>query len=146
MQAARQYPSVSPTPSSATKAGFWIRFVAFFIDGIVVGVVQGIIAAILSLPLNGRGGLSTLLGLIYFTYFWSSSSIWPGQTIGSRLLNVRVIKTDASDLSIVQAVIRYVGLYISFLVLLIGVIWVAFDPDKQGWHDKIAGTYVIKTA
>jgi len=44
-----------------------------------------------------------------------------------------------------QGLIRYLGLFVSFLVLLIGVIWVAFDADKQGWHDKIAGTYVIRT-
>jgi uncharacterized RDD family membrane protein YckC len=45
----------------------------------------------------------------------------------------------------VQGLLRYVGLIISFLVIFIGVIWVAFDPNKQGWHDKIAGTYVVKT-
>jgi uncharacterized RDD family membrane protein YckC len=43
------------------------------------------------------------------------------------------------------ALIRYVGLIISCLVIFIGVIWAAFDANKQGWHDKIAGTYVVKT-
>jgi uncharacterized RDD family membrane protein YckC len=57
-----------------------------------------------------------------------------------------VIRTDGTDLTIVQAFIRYIGLVVSFLVIFIGVIWVAFDPNKQGWADKIAGTYVIKTA
>jgi uncharacterized RDD family membrane protein YckC len=42
------------------------------------------------------------------------------------------------------AIIRYVGLILAFLCLLIGIIWVAFDANKQGWHDKIAGTYVVK--
>ena len=67
-------------------------------------------------------------------------------TIGNKLLNIRVIKTDGSDLSIVVALLRYVGLVISVLVIFIGVIWAAFDPNKQGWHDKIAGTYVVKTS
>ena len=131
--------------STAPKAGFWIRFVAIFIDGIIVGVVTTIIGAILNLNTNGRSGVQLLLGLVYYVYFWSNSSPWPGQTLGSKLLNIRVIRTDGSDLSITQALIRYVGFIISGLVLLIGFIWAAFDANKQGWHDKIAGTYVVKT-
>ena len=61
------------------------------------------------------------------------------------MLNIRVIRTDGSDLSISQALIRYVGFVISAICLLIGLIWAAFDANKQGWHDKIAGTYVVKT-
>lgn len=131
---------------TGAKAGFWIRVVAFIIDSILIAVVNAIIAAILSSSTTGRSGIQTLLGIIYFTYFWSSSSPWPGQTVGDKLLNLRVIRTDGSDLTLVQAFIRYVGLFISFIVIFIGVIWVAFDPNKQGWHDKIAGTYVIKTS
>jgi uncharacterized RDD family membrane protein YckC len=131
---------------TGAKAGFWIRVVAFIIDSIIVGVINAIIAAILNSNTTGRSGIQTLLGIIYFTYFWSASSPWPGQTVGDKLLSLRVIRTDGSDLTIVQALIRYVGLFVSFLVIFIGVIWVAFDPNKQGWHDKIAGTYVVKTA
>lgn len=135
-----------PTAVTGAKAGFWIRVVAFIIDSIIVGVVNAIVAAILNSSTTGRSGIQTLLGIIYFTYFWSSSSPWPGQTVGDKLLSLRVIRTDGSDLSIVQAFVRYIGLVISFLVIFIGVIWVAFDPNKQGWADKIAGTYVVKTS
>jgi uncharacterized RDD family membrane protein YckC len=144
MQSAASSPSTSL--SSAPKAGFWIRVVAFIIDSIIVGVVNLIVASILNQSTSGRTGIQTLLGIIYFTYFWSASSPWPGQTVGDKLLSLRVIRTDGSDLSIVQAFIRYVGLVISFIVIFIGVIWVAFDPNKQGWADKIASTYVVKTA
>jgi uncharacterized RDD family membrane protein YckC len=144
MQSAAPSPSTSLT--AAPKAGFWIRVLAFIIDSIIVGVVNVIVAAILNQSTTGRSGIQTLLGIIYFTYFWSASSPWPGQTVGDKLLSLRVIRTDGSDLSIVQAFIRYVGLVISFIVIFIGVIWVAFDPNKQGWADKIAGTYVVKTA
>lgn len=132
--------------ASAPKAGFWIRVLAFLIDSVILFVINLIIAAILNGSATGRSGIQTLLGIIYFSYFWSGSSIWPGQTVGDKVLNLRVIKTDGSDISIVQAFIRYVGLFISFIVIFIGVIWVAFDANKQGWHDKIAGTYVVKTA
>ncbi len=130
---------------SAAKAGFWIRFLALFIDSVILAVINFIIAAILNSSATGRSGIQTFLGLVYFVYLWSSSSPWPGQTVGDKLLNIRVVKTDGSDLSVVVALIRYVGLVISILVVFIGVIWAAFDPNKQGWHDKIAGTYVIKT-
>jgi uncharacterized RDD family membrane protein YckC len=138
--------TAAPAAVSGAKAGFWIRFLAILIDGVILFVINLILAAILNSSTTGRSGIQTLLGLIYYVFFWSSASPWPGQTIGNKLLNIRVIKTDGSDLSIVVALIRYVGLVISILVIFIGVIWAAFDPNKQGWHDKIAGTYVIKTA
>src|SRR5438876_11239317 len=138
--------AAAPAAVTGAKAGFWIRVVAFIIDSIIVGVINAIIAAILNSSTTGRSGIQTLLGIIYLTYFWSSSSPWPGQTVGDKLLSLRVIRTDGSDLTIVQALIRCVGLFISFIVIFIGVIWVAFDPNKQGWHDKIAGTYVVKVS
>ena len=138
--------AAAPAAVTGAKAGFWIRVLAFIIDSIILYVVNLIVGVVLNPSTTGRSGIQTLLGIIYFTYFWSASSLWPGQTVGDKLLNLRVIKTDGTDLTIVQAFIRYVGLVVSFIVIFIGVIWVAFDPNKQGWHDKIAGTYVIKTA
>jgi uncharacterized RDD family membrane protein YckC len=137
--------SAAPAPAavSRAKAGFWIRFVAIFIDAIIVGIFTAALSAILNLSTNGRTGLQVLLGLVYYVYFWSNASLWPGQTIGSKILNIRVIRTDGSDLSLTQAFIRYVGFLIAAIPLLIGLIWAAFDPNKQGWHDKIAGTYVV---
>jgi uncharacterized RDD family membrane protein YckC len=138
--------TAATTAVSGAKAGFWIRFVAIFVDSILIAIVISAIGAVLTLNTNGRSGLQVLLGLAYYVYFWSNSSPWPGQTIGSKLLNIRVIRTDGSDLTISQALIRYVGFFISALCLLIGLIWAAFDANKQGWHDKIADTYVIKAS
>jgi uncharacterized RDD family membrane protein YckC len=130
----------------SNKAGFWIRTFAYLIDAIGIGIVSGIIASIIGAggPAGTTSnGLSFLLGLAYFVYFWSAQG--GGQTLGMRVLNLKVIRTDGSALTMTQGLIRYLGLFVSFLVLLIGVIWVAFDADKQGWHDKIAGTHVIRT-
>ena len=91
---------------------------------------------------RSANGLQTLLGVAYFCYFWSSYG--KGQTFGMRALNIKVVKTDGSQLDLIGAFIRYVGLIISIACLFIGVIWAAFDGQKQGWHDKIAGTYVVK--
>ncbi|MDQ6883797.1 MAG: RDD family protein [Candidatus Dormibacteraeota bacterium] len=132
--------------ASGVKAGFWIRFVAILIDSILLAIVASIINIAFNGNTTARSGLQTILGLVYYTYFWSNSSPWPGQTLGSKALNIRVIKTDGADLTITQALVRYIGFVISSICLLIGLIWAAFDKDKQGWHDKIAGTYVVKAS
>lgn len=129
--------------AAADKVGFLRRAVALIVDAVLLGVVSSIIGGILFGSDPGRGNaLSTILGLAYYVYFWSSAG--GGQTLGMKALGIKVIKTDGSLLTVSGAVIRYVGLLISFLVLFIGVIWVAFDAQKQGWHDKIAGTYVVR--
>lgn len=127
---------------TSNKAGFWVRTFAYVIDAIGIGIVSGIIGSIVGGGPNSSG-LQLVLGLAYFCYFWSAQG--GGQTLGMRVLNLKVVRTDGSALTITQALIRYVGLFVSFICLFIGVIWVAFDADKQGWHDKIAGTYVVRT-
>lgn len=133
-----------PTAAPATeKIGFLTRVLAFIIDAILVGVVNGILTAVLFGGDMAQGqGLGTILGLAYYVYFWSSAG--GGQTLGMKALSIRVVKTDGTALTVTGAIIRYVGLIVAFLCLFIGVVWVAFDPNKQGWHDKIAGTYVVK--
>src|SRR5690348_3290077 len=133
-----------PMAATTEKAGWWTRFLAILIDFIALGIVTSILTSILyqGADPTSNSGLSTLLGVIYYVYFWSSYG--KGQTLGSRALNIRVVKTDGSYLDLVGAFLRYVGLVISCIAIFIGVIWAAFDANKQGWHDKIAGTYVVK--
>jgi uncharacterized RDD family membrane protein YckC len=131
---------------TTNKAGFWVRFFAIIIDGIGVGIVSNILSSFFgtSDPLDPtRSSINTLLGVLYFCYFWSAQG--GGQTLGMRVLNLKVVRTDGSSLTLLQAFIRYIGLFVSILCFGIGVIWAAFDANKQGWHDKIAGTYVIRT-
>ena len=130
---------------TTNKAGFWVRTFAYLIDAIGIGIVSGVVASITGSGPAGTtsNGLSFLIGLAYFCYFWSAQG--GGQTLGMRVLNLKVVRTDGSALTLTQALIRYVGLIVSFVCFAIGVIWVAFDADKQGWHDKIAGTYVIRS-
>lgn len=135
--------NATATATMSVKIGFWTRFIAFIIDAIVVGIVSSILAGIVvGDDIGRRSGFNTLVGLAYWLYFWSSYG--GGQTLGMRALNIKVVKTDGSQLDLLAAFIRYVGLLLSIIVLFIGLIWVAFDPNKQGWHDKIANTYVVK--
>ena len=133
-----------PAVSTAEKAGWGTRALAIIIDAIGIGIIASVISSILGGDATGTQsqGISTLLQAVYFTYFWSAAG--KGQTFGSRALNIRVVKTDGSYLDYVSAFLRYVGFFISCVVFLIGVIWAAFDAQKQGWHDKIAGTYVVR--
>ena len=129
---------------TTNKAGFWVRFFAIFIDGLGVGIVSNIISSLMGADAMSAGAssINTVVGVLYFCYFWSAQG--GGQTLGMRVLNIKVIRTDGTALTLTQALIRYVGLIVSIACLFIGVIWAAFDSNKQGWHDKIAGTYVVR--
>ncbi len=139
------------------KAGFWIRVVATLVDSLLVSLVQLVLAYLLVFVLgladhatNGDtkelvAGLawffSTLIGIVYYVFFTG----YCGQTPGKMALRVKVIRTNGEEIGFGRAILREVlGKFISSIVLCLGYIWVAFDAQKQGWHDKIAGTYVIK--
>ena len=73
--------------------------------------------------------------------FWMYRQATPGKiAIGARIVDA----TTGAAPSTRQLVLRYLGYYVSTIPLLFGLIWVAFDPRKQGWHDKIAGTVVVR--
>ncbi len=141
-------PPVAYAPQ-ASYGGFWIRVVAYVIDAIILGVVGFIIDVILRANPNDPSSsgyfaanlVNFLIGAAYFIAFWSYWSATPGQ----RIFKLRVV--DANTMQPIgpgKAVLRYIGLFISFLVCFVGVIWVAFDARKQGWMDKIAGTVVLQ--
>jgi uncharacterized RDD family membrane protein YckC len=92
-------------------------------------------------PFYSAYGLWELLSVAYFVGFWT----WRGQTPGMMLLGLRVAReTDGASPGFARSILRYVGYLISGFVLLLGFIWIAFDSRKQGWHDKIAGTVVVR--
>ena len=111
------------------------RFVAVVIDIVALAILYGILNAI------HLGGLDSLAGTIYFVYCWSTT----GQTLGDMAMKIKVARTDGQPLSIGTGIVRYVGYAISIAVIFIGVLWVLWDPNKQGWHDKIANTVVVRT-
>jgi uncharacterized RDD family membrane protein YckC len=82
-----------------------------------------------------------VLSLVYFVGLWT----YMGGSIGQRILGMRVVDAATGQpIGLGKAVVRWLGLLLSFFVCFIGVIWVAFDPRKQGWMDKIAGTVVVR--
>lgn len=83
------------------------------------------------------------LMLASFLYRPLCHATW-GKTFGKQLLGLRVVTTDGAPLGLGKAFLRYIGYMISIIPLAFGLLWVVFDPQKQGWHDRIAATYVIK--
>ena len=143
------FPPQQAYASASAFAGFWIRVVAYVIDFIILAVVEGILDAIFHTSPNARPDtgysivqvLNLLISIAYFAGLWT---LW-GATLGQRIFKLRVV--DANTLQPIgfgKALLRWLGLVVSFLVCFIGVIWVAFDSRKQGWMDKIAGTLVLQ--
>ena len=130
-------------------AGFWRRFAAWFLDLLILGVV--------TVPLNLAFGdsagsdrmayspeaqsISTALGWLYFALMESSAR---QATLGKMALGIRVTDLDGNRIGFGKATGRYFAKILSALILFIGFLMVAFTQRKQGLHDILAGTLVVK--
>jgi len=122
------------------KASVVTRFFALIIDSIIVWLLGAIVGLVAGEEILGIG-IGFIVGILYNWYFWTRRN---GQTIGKGMLGIRVVSTDGSGVSDVQAIIRYIGYYISTFVLLLGWLWAIVDGNNQTLHDKLAGTYVVQ--
>ena len=126
-------------------AGFWRRVAAALIDGILVGIVSGIVTAI-------AGGISDsaeitaqiLLFVAAYVYYAGMESSAYQATVGKIALGIQVTDLNGNRISFLRALGRNLAEILSALILLIGYIMVAFTAKKQGLHDMIAGTLVVK--
>lgn len=160
-----------PEDLALEHAGFWIRLGAALIDlaTLIVGLyilycvisqsffwifpgVQKVIQLSLDVAhgapvtwafawLIGTILLSFLIiATVYFAACWATS----GQTLGKLSLGIKVIRTDSSRVDLRSALRRFLGCILCTAALGIGFIAIAFDNHKQGWHDRLADTYVVK--
>lgn len=133
--------------------GFWRRTVASLIDSILL-------SAVIYPPLIAVYGwtyfdastdalsvgpadlfFSWILPVILVVAFWSLGQATPGKMLVSAKI---VDATSRGAPRFRQWIVRYLGYFVSLLPLGLGFFWIAFDPRKQGWHDKMAGTIVIR--
>ncbi|WP_336942967.1 RDD family protein [Acinetobacter modestus] len=129
-------------------AGFWIRFAASIIDNIIIFVALIPIAMLLGWESTYSSRLSSridwlwqILFAVFFVFCWVKFAGTPGK----RLLRLKVLdERTGENITVGQGIIRYIGYFPAILVLFIGLIWVAFDSKKQGWHDKMAKTVVVR--
>ncbi len=141
-------PALTPAVIPEEYVGFWIRLVAAIVDGIILGVVNGLISLVS--PMGGTAwGLPLLVGsgnlVINLLYYWLFIGL-KGQTPGKMLVGVKVVDAQGRGPGIWKAFLREIpGKIVSTVFLFIGYLWIAFDGKKQGWHDKIAGTFVVRS-
>lgn len=139
----------SGLPTGSTYGGFWVRVVAALIDGILISVVSAPLMLLAAFTVSSPTAadaignmLSTLLALAYSTLMESSEK---QATVGKLVMGLKVTDLDGHRLTPARAAGRYVGKILSSLILGIGFLMVAFTDKKQGLHDKIAGTLVVKS-
>lgn len=139
--------------SEYVYAGFWVRLGAYIVDTLIAMVLVAPFYYFeyqrwADVPLDEMPAYTsmdlilTLILLVAILWFWIKKGATPGKMLFG--LQIRDLKTG-QFLSTPKALLRYlVGYTISGLVLGLGFIWAAFDKKKQGWHDKIAGSVVVK--
>jgi uncharacterized RDD family membrane protein YckC len=134
-------PVISPV-LSCPRAGFWERMGAAFLDMVVVGVITGIAHRPLGFLLSFLDGppVFFIVALAYFAGMWA----WKGTTIGGIVLKLQVVRHDGGPLTFLVALVRGLAAALSAVVLFLGFFWIGWDREKQGWHDKIAGTVVVR--
>lgn len=133
-------------------AGFWIRTAAVFIDTLVLmAITWPLLIAIYGMAYFDRSSTDGVMGVpdallswgvpVVFTIaFW----LYRQATPGKMAVSIAVVDaTTGNTLTLRQSIGRYFAYAISLLPLGLGFIWAAFDPKKQGWHDKLAGTVVV---
>lgn len=144
------------TPTAAATdeleyVGFWARVGAAMIDTVlllvicvplvtyVYGVSYWTSDALLQGPADFL--INWLLPAIAVIVFWIYRQATPGKiAISARIVDAATGGRPSTR----QLIVRYLGYYVSIVPLMAGVLWVAFDPRKQGWHDKLAGTVVVR--
>lgn len=147
-----------PSTFLGQYAGFVTRLVAFFIDRLVVSIASLVTVLVINWVLDAfainellglislswqmeaiiTAGISILFTATYDVGFW----VLVGQTPGKRFLGVRVVRTDGERVGLGNAVRREIG-YVISAILFLGFLWILFDNRRQGFHDKLAGTFVV---
>ncbi len=129
-------PPVVPRPvvSVATlpRAGFWIRIAASLLDMLIVALACSLI------PNHWQPNF-LLIFAAYCCVLWATK----GTTVGGIICGLKVVRLDERPLDWPTALVRALGGFLSLVAAGIGFIWVAFDDQKQSWHDKIAGTTIV---
>lgn len=134
-------------------AGFWIRTGAAIIDTILIVLITfPLLIAIYGWAYFGSTQTSLIAGPADFLISWVLPAVaviafWivKQATPGKMAVSTRIVDAASGEAaSAGQLVGRYLAYYISLLPLGLGILWVAFDKKKQGWHDKLAGTVVVR--
>ena len=127
-------------------AGFWRRAAAALLDSLMFMVLFFVVlgpAYVNASFWSLEGLVENALSLIITVAFWVKLYATPGKL----LMGCYVVDADSvQPLKLDQAILRYLGYYVSLLTFGLGFLWIAWDKRKQGFHDKIANTVVVYNA
>lgn len=137
--------------SEVEYAGFWVRVGATIIDTLLImAITIPILSSIYGWKYFGSEKLiagpadlliSWIFPVVAVVWFWTQKQATPGKAA----LSLRVLDADTGEnLSIGQSIGRYLGYFVSTIPFGLGLLWVGFDRRKQGWHDKLAHTVVVR--
>ena len=138
--------------------GFWVRLLAFIIDSLAIMAILGLVALFMPVPdilsavdmtnrdsmlalvptLLTRLGFDAMFSAVVFLLLWNIIR----SSLGKILFRAYIVDSSGQRARFGQLLVRYLGYFISLFCFGLGFIWIAFDPKKQGWHDKLAGTVV----
>jgi uncharacterized RDD family membrane protein YckC len=135
-------------------AGFWVRVGAALIDTLLIlAITFPLLLAIYGQEYFDAEQTGLIAGPADFLISWvlpaaAAIVFWMTRqaTPGKMALSLRVVDAASGNtLTAGQSIGRYLGYYVATLPLFLGIVWVAFDKKKQGWHDKLAGTVVVRS-
>lgn len=145
---------IQPQTQLPKSAGFWKRFAAGFIDGIIFGVLSFVMSLFFGSTSSGNGNYGySLSGVPALIFYLISSAYYVffigkyGQTLGKMAMHIKVVTVESGELpGYGKAFMReIVGKFVSWIPLLLGYLWMIWDKNNQTWHDKIAKTQVVET-
>lgn len=125
----------STPPVLLPRVGFWMRFLATLLDFSLVGILM------VAVFHNDPPRWFLLAWSLYHLVFWT----WKGTTVGGIILGLRIVRIDGSPINLPVAVVRLLGGFFSAALFFLGFFWAGWSQERQSWHDKIAGTVVVRT-
>lgn len=153
-QTARENPFVQKIPTRTdAPASLGLRAAAFLVDYILTLLILGVA---ISLAVIFKSAFPTIanwiinLGYVaaigFVIWNWGYLNVRDGQRIGQRLVGVKTICADGSVLGYRTIVLRHLlGYPLSLLCVGLGFLWIILDSKQRGWHDKLAGTLIVKS-
>ena len=120
------------------------RFGAFLVD-FVISIIVGIVGFMIGSAMGvNEQAMNTVFGIVYWIIVLIMVAT-RGQSPGKIAIGIKIVKMDGTPIGFGTTLLReIIGKIVSAIILLLGYIWILFDGQRQGWHDKIASTYVVK--
>jgi serine/threonine-protein kinase len=147
-----------PLPSNVNLAPAWLRFIAFALDFLIWSATAWMLTLGYALSLSAASNsdfwwiwreveqrhLFTHILIWGFPIYRAFAHALTDRTVGKAMVGLKVVVRNGLPCGLWRALVREIALFFSLLPCCMGLIWAALDPYKQGWHDLIAGTFVVQ--